>query len=1058
MENRQSLPENFGELLKTFRKRRRLTQTQLAQQLGVHMNTISSWEVGTYLPATRGLVLELARCLTLSEPETRQFLEASLTAISPRWLVPLKRNPLFTGREKILEALHIRLGTNQMVALTQSSALHGLGGVGKTQIALEYAYRYALEYCAIFWIGAEIAESIVASFLYIAEVLHLSERDDEDHKRVIVAVQRWLSTHDQWLLIWDNVEDLTLLDHFLPSTRQGAILITTRRQALGTLSQGIDLDPMGWEEGILFVLRRAKVLQQKATQQKATQQKATYEHMQRFAVSEPGEYAAAAELVAAMAALPLALDQAGAYIEETGCSLVGYLQRYRQQHTRLLARRGGSGNEHPQSVTTTFRLSMERVEQEMGVAADILRVCALLHAEAIPEELFLAGAAHLGPSLECLASDPSQFDQALAILRSLSLVRRHPETETLSLHRLVQVVLREEMSEQERTTWQRRVIHALSALFPEVTSEGTATTWKQCERLLAHVLAAVTTVTEQGEDQELVRVAGKAADYLCERVQYERAEPLYERALQLGEQILGPMHPDMAYPLTGLANLYQEQGKFAQAEALYQRALLIRGQALGLEHPLVAHPLNGLAILYQKQGSSEQAEPLFLQALAIWEQALGPMHPLVTRPLNGLAILYKRQGKYEQAELLHERALSIQTQALGPEHPQIVRLLYNLALLYEEQGKYEQAEPLFHQSLRLGEQVWGSEHPNLAHPLNGLASLYLEQGKDAQAEALSQRALHLWEQALGAEHMLLAYPLYNLAILSQRQRKYEQAEYLLQQSLHIAEQALGPEHPNLAHPLNGLAELYAEQGKYDQAQPLYTRALQIREQSLEREHPDLAFSLNGLANLYALQGKQKRAELLYKRALLIREQHLGQSHPETAQTLYDLASFHQKLGHLNEALSFAERSLAIRSRSLGETHPKTITSRTLSTRLGQAREWQTQEQSPEQWIEKSADRIGEEQEHKLAGTPILFQKTANASQSHEDPLQAFLDVCCEQHPRAWCRSAELWQTYEHWVQEHQERFPLSRRAFIAQLKAHGYRPDRTKAARIWRGLALVKRA
>src|SRR5258707_14161612 len=143
MEDQQTFPASFGELLKTFRKRKRLTQKQLAQQLGVHANTISSWELGTYLPATRGLVLELARHLALDEQETRQLLEASLTALAPHWLVPLPRNPLFTGREGILEALHRRLHAGQDVALTQPSALHGPGGIGTPQRALEHAYRHA---------------------------------------------------------------------------------------------------------------------------------------------------------------------------------------------------------------------------------------------------------------------------------------------------------------------------------------------------------------------------------------------------------------------------------------------------------------------------------------------------------------------------------------------------------------------------------------------------------------------------------------------------------------------------------------------------------------------------------------------------------------------------------------------------------------------------------------------------------------------------------------------------------------------------------------------------
>jgi tetratricopeptide (TPR) repeat protein len=235
--------------------------------------------------------------------------------------------------------------------------------------------------------------------------------------------------------------------------------------------------------------------------------------------------------------------------------------------------------------------------------------------------------------------------------------------------------------------------------------------------------------------------------------------------------------------------------------------------------------------------------------------------------------------------------------------------------------------------------------------------------------------------------------------------------------------------------------------------------LQIREQTLGREHPDLAFSLNGLANLYTLQGKQKQAEPLYERALFIREQHLSQYHPETAQTLHDLASFHQKQGYLSEALSFAERALSIRSRSLGDTHSKTVTSRTLYTQLRQEQEWQTQEKPPEQCAEETANQHREEQERKLEGAPILSQETANpsASNDNDDPLQAFLDACCERHPRAWCRSADLWQAYERWAEGHQERYTLSRGAFIAQLKAHGCCTDRTKTARIWRGIALVKK-
>lgn len=158
---------SFGALLKTLRKRQHLTQQRLAETVGVHRSTLVRWEQGDFLPQSKAIVLELARHLYLDEQEVRQLLEASLTALAPHWSVPFPRNPYFTGREEILEALHTHLGGRQAIALTQSAALHGLGGVGKTHIALEYAYRHALDYRAVFWIGAETEEQIVSDLLHI---------------------------------------------------------------------------------------------------------------------------------------------------------------------------------------------------------------------------------------------------------------------------------------------------------------------------------------------------------------------------------------------------------------------------------------------------------------------------------------------------------------------------------------------------------------------------------------------------------------------------------------------------------------------------------------------------------------------------------------------------------------------------------------------------------------------------------------------------------------------------------------------------------------------------
>lgn len=944
MESRSS----FGEMLKAFRLRKHLTQQELAELIGAHRNTIGIWERGSYLPESKTVVLELAHRLGLQEQETRQLLEASFTALLPYWSVPLPHNPFFTGREEILERLHTQLGADRVMALTQSSALYGLGGIGKTQIALEYAYRYGLEYSAVFWIGAETQEEILSSLLRIAEVLQLPERNEKDQQRVVAAVQRWLETSGQWLVILDNVEDLDVLTHFLPATRQGSVLITTRRQTLGTHARGLDLQPMGQEEGMLLLLRRAKLLAPEATS----------EEMQQLVEQMPAQYAAAAQLVELMGGLPLALDQAGAYLEATHCGLPTYLERFHEQHAALLELRGEGVQDHPASVSTTFTLAITATSQRHPAVKELLQVCAFLQPDAIPEELFRQAGIHLGASLEAACRDGLEWDRLVSAARSYSLLSRQAEEQTLSLHRLMQIMLREQVGKDEQRAWLQRVVVALNAAFPEFDHEA----WRQCERLLPHVQVVADALADQEAEPELAELLRKAADYLRERAQYERAEPLYQRALRISERVLGPEHAQVASSLNGLALLYSWQGKYEQAEGLFQRVLQIR------------------------------------------EQSLGPEHLEMADSLNGLAHLFYRQGKYEQAEPLYRRALHIRERKLGLEHPEVAASLIYLAVVFAELSENEQAEELFQQALRIGERVLGPEHPRIAHQLANLAEFYKEQQKYEEAEPLYKRAIHIWEQALG------------------------------------------PEHPTIPYPLAGLAALYMERGEYEEAEPLYQRALHIGEQALGPEHPVVASSLNGLAQLYYRQGKHEQAEPLYQRALYLREQHLGLHHPDTAQTLHDLAMLRQKQGKLDEALAFAQQALSIRAQVLGEAHPKTVATRTLYDRL-------LQEQAGAQ-EEAATGRHPEASERAKALSPQPTK--ADPSASEGDPLQDFLNACCDLRPRAWCRSADLWQAYERWTKDHQERFPLSRGTFATQLKAHGLRADRTNTARIWRGVALVK--
>jgi tetratricopeptide (TPR) repeat protein/transcriptional regulator with XRE-family HTH domain len=776
---------SFGALLKAFRKRRHLTQQQLAETIGVHRNAVVRWEQGNTLPESKMMVLELTRCLHLNDQESRQLLEASLTALAPHWLVPLPRNPFFTGRTEVLEALHTQLGADQTIALTQSSALHGLGGVGKTQTALEYAYRYALEYSAVFWIGSETEEQIVFSLLHVADVLQLPERGDKDQQRVVAAVQRWLATHGQWLLIWDNVEDLALLNRFLPSARSGATLITTRRQSLGTLARGLDLLPMEREEGMLFLLRRAKVLAPDATSTQAHQ----------LATCMPAQYVAAEELVKAVGGLPLALDQAGAYLEAMQCGLPAYLELFHARRAALLQQRGEGIRDHPESVSATFTLAIAATTQRHPAVWDFLRVCAFLQPDAIPEELFRQGGEHLGAALEAACGDELEWNRVVAVACSYSLLSRQTEERTLSMHRLVQAVLLDMMTETERTTWMRRVIVILNVLFPEAKMVDV---WGQCERLLPHVLVSAEAIPDQLGGLELADVLQKTALYLLNCGRDQQTERLYRRALRIREQILGPEHPRVADSLMGLGSFYCEHGAYGQAEGLYRRALHIREQILGPEHPQVADSLQGLTWLYCEQGKYDQAEVSQLRALRIREQVLGPEHLQVANALYWMGNVYSEQGAYEQAERLYRRALRIKEQMLGPEHSSLAFETQELATLYYHRRKYEQAEALYKRASNLWEQALGPDFVQTAYPLNGLANIFRDQARYAEAEPLYERALSIRERRLGPQHPESVQTLYDLAVFRQRQGNLSEALSLAERTLSIRSQSLGDAHPKTA--------------------------------------------------------------------------------------------------------------------------------------------------------------------------------------------------------------------------------------------------------------------
>ncbi len=590
--------------------------------------------------------------------------------LPPLWNVPYPRNPYFTGREDILQQLSDALRAGKTAAITQPQAISGLGGIGKTQCAVEYAYRYHNDYQAVLWARAETSELLISDFVVIAGLLNLPQKDAQDQNEAIEAVKGWLRGHRDWLLILDNADDLAMVSTFVPPAVAGHLLLTTRAQAMGRVAHRIELEQMEPEEGALFLLRRAGMLNERDLLEQASE----------------AERNKARDISQAMDGLPLALDQAGAYLEETSCGLAAYLDLFQQRGATLLARRGGLVDDHPEPVATTWSLSFEKVEQESIAAAELLCLCAFLAPDAIAEEIISEGASELGPVLQPVAADPYELNAAIEAVQKFSLVKRDSEMKTLSIHRLVQAVIKEGMDQHTQQQWAERAMRAVRTALPAVEHR----TWSAWERVVVHAQACAQLLEHYGiQVPEAAALLQQTGWYLIKRARYGEAEPLLEQAYAMSAQAQGPEHLDTARDALTLASLYQDQGKYEQAEPLYQRALAIYEQQLGELHPDTASSLNNLALLYREQGKYEQAEPLYQRALAIKEQQLGELHPNTANSLNNLALLYQAQGKYEQAEPLLERALAIYTRAFGPQHPGTKTIQENYDGFLEEKKRMQ---------------------------------------------------------------------------------------------------------------------------------------------------------------------------------------------------------------------------------------------------------------------------------------------------------------------------------------------------------------------------------
>jgi len=687
----------------------------------------------------------------------------------------------FVGREAQLERLAATLAGGGAVAITQVQAIHGMGGVGKTQLAAQFARAHRGDYDVVWWLRAEQEVTLRHDVAGLAVALGLVDGDVEEQDAVDAA-QGWLGLNGRWLLLFDNAPSPEAIAGLVAQGMGGSVLITSRVHAdwhaLGAIALALDV----WqrEESVGFVRDRTG-------------------EQDRDVLDA---------VAAVLGDLPLALEQAVAYTNAKAITLSGYVDRLRTRSPELFAAGRPPGYEHT-------------------VASALLGACAHMAPERIPRELLEAVG---DPDVD---DDGGRgVDDAIELLLRYALLTATAE-QTFAMHRLIGQLARAASAQTGAAT----AVRATDAVWPERPWEHE--TWPACQRLLAHALVATghadTHATAPGQT---ATVLARVGQYLRQRAEYESAREVTERALGVFEAIYGPEHWLVATTLGNLGLVQQELGEFAAARASQQRALATKEALSGPEDPDIARTLENLGIVQAQLGEFEAARTTLQRALAIFEAVYGPEHTQVASALRNLGNVQLTLGEFAAARTTLQRVLAMLEAVYGPDQPDVAITLGSLGLVQERLGEYEAAQGTHQRALAIEEAVYGREHPTVARTLTNLGTVQLQLGQLEAAHSTQRRALAIMEAVHGPEHSAVASTLVNLGLVQEALGDYAAAGASQQRALAIEEASYGPEHPAVAITLRNLGNLQLRLGELEAARASLRRALAIFERFLGREHPD----------------------------------------------------------------------------------------------------------------------------------------------------------------------------------------------------------------------------
>ena len=730
----------------------------------------------------------------------------------------------FVGRDEVLEEIGKRLKQDSQLAIC---AVSGMGGIGKTELAVKYALGNKNKYLGgICWLECRAGDLGTQIVNYARSPLELNIPEGlELPEQVSYCWRNW--GQGTVLLVYDDVVDYQEIVPYLPPRDypRFKVLLTSRQRLLDP-SKRIELGVLDEEAALelLQALVRDGRIQAQLEQSKA--------------------------LCAWLGYLPLGLELVGRYLEKNTSVDIAKVQK-RLEKAKLEAPAfdipEGADITGKRNLAAAFQLSWEdekltKEARELGCRLSLFATASINWS--LVEACYLGEQVQLMENIGRMKANPDK--EAYQAYLQQQLISSKEQGEEIEDIEEVEEKLENwlsEMDEGKQTLETLRVQLCDRSLLQEITQDD--------YRL--HPLIHEFLQTKQGEieniddcKRDLCRVMVAIAKQIPSTVTLEVIESTTSyipHLREVGENLTKWVEDEvLTWPFVGLGRIYEGQSQFTEAEKWRKKSVKAGRDRLGERHPYVAQSYNNLAVLYCAMGRYEKALPLYQNALEISLEQLGERHPSVATSYNNLAALYESMGRYEEALPLHQNALEIRLEQLGERHPDVATSYNNLAGLYESMGRYEEALPLYQNALEIRLEQLGERHPDVATSYNNLAGLYESMGR------------------------------------------YEEALPLYQNALEIRLEQLGERHPDVATTYNDLAYLYKSMGRDEEALPLYQNALEIRLEQLGERHPSVATTYNNLAGLYLAMGRYEEAIAHYQKAINIAQQTLGENHPNTVTT------------------------------------------------------------------------------------------------------------------------------------------------------------------------------